>query len=83
MHRLLISCNRKPGKLGFDILINTGMLDSIYQLNVSKRFSDRTMHWYTALLSSQLQNLEFRNNLELFIHVITFTKNILRVGGFG
>ena len=43
----MISYNRKTGRLGFDILIDTGAFNLIYLLN---RYSNKTLNWYTALV---------------------------------
>ena len=42
----MISHNRKTGKLGFDILIDSGAFNLIYLLN---RYSDKIVYPYTAL----------------------------------
>ena len=50
-----ISRNRKTGRLGYDILIDTGTFDSTYLSNVSNWFSDKTMYRYTALIVMSIQ----------------------------
>ena len=47
---LMISHNRKTGRLGFDILIETRTFDFIYLSNVSYRYSHKTVYLYTALV---------------------------------